>query len=186
MGVVGDSFEWPAALGDAAGRSAALGRGAGAPPRAGLAAHDREVLREPLPRVPGDREALPQARGLAWIAGAVLRDGAGRVPRPRLLDRNPQASGDPRVRGRREGRGSRLRPVALQRVRDLLANDLHCDPRSEDPCDLVYVDALGPIPDFSEVPAGYSTEYARSLSDELPVLISDSESESQSVERHVT
>lgn len=77
-------------------------------------------------------------------------------------------------------------PSHFKEVRDLLANDLHCDPRSEDPCDLVYDDALGPIPDFSEVPAGYSTEYARSLSEELPVLITDSESESQSVARHVT
>ena len=73
-------------------------------------------------------------------------------------------------------------PSHFKEVRDLLANDLYCDPRTEDPCDLVYHDELGPIPDFSELPAGYSTAYARSLSDELPQLIADSASESQGVE----
>ena len=50
-----------------------------------------------------------------------------------------------------------------------IANDLYCDPRSEQPCELKYDDELGPIPDFAEVPVAYSTDYyARENKDRAP------------------
>ena len=50
-------------------------------------------------------------------------------------------------------------PKEFGEVRNKIANDLACDPRSEAPCELVYDDELGPIPDFSVVPSGYSTDF---------------------------
>ena len=50
-------------------------------------------------------------------------------------------------------------PAQFGEVRNKIANDLACDPRSEAPCDLVYDDELGPIPDFTVVPSGYSTDF---------------------------
>ena len=50
-------------------------------------------------------------------------------------------------------------PSNFKDVSNKIANDLYCDPRSEQPCELKYDDELGPIPDFAEVPVGYSTDY---------------------------
>jgi hypothetical protein len=50
-------------------------------------------------------------------------------------------------------------PSNFKDVSNKIANDLYCDPRSELPCELTYDDELGPIPDFAELPVGYSTDY---------------------------